>query len=297
MDNKQLLNQLKQFFPDDEYSSVNIDQYLKSGEIETDEETLANTLKVALLDESIIEVELKSMKKVFFCRILDSPCEKSTDEEQNIEYEIGSYLDEHDHVIITPLEPSMGNYFISSDNLPMNQILLRIISSGNSMELGCMYQERTLVGDLPALKLTFPQVAKKTSGSREYRAKVPENMKFQVVVERLKRSTIVTKPINISLNGMALIDPMGRRTNLMADEKVVCELQLPNQNSVVVESSVIHATRLRNSSGVQYVFGIKFNFDKPETKMAIEKVVAIVQRKHLQELVDIEERFGVDYPR
>ncbi len=46
MDQQQLLNQLKQFFPDDGYSSTNIDQYLESGEIETDKDFVANTLKV-----------------------------------------------------------------------------------------------------------------------------------------------------------------------------------------------------------------------------------------------------------
>ncbi len=185
----------------------------------------------------------------------------------------------------------------SSSKLSRTKILLRIISSGTTVELGGLYQERTFLEDMPVLKLTFPRVAKKTSGSREYRAKIPRKMKFQVVVERLKRSRIVTKPINISLNGMALIDPMGRRTNLQAGEKVVCELQLPNQQPIIVESSIIHATRLRNSSGVQYVFGANFNFTRPDTKMAIERVVAIVQRRHLQELANIEERFGVAYSK
>lgn len=298
MDQQQLLTQLIQFFPDDDYSLNNLDQYIEAGELEIDEDTLAGTLKGALLDESIVEVELDDLKNVFFCRILDNPFGNSDEEYDDEErrdsgYENGSYLDEYGHLIITPLEPAMGNYLISANKTTQTRMVLRIVASGVAIEFGCFFQQRTYLDDMPVLQLTFPLFAKKISGSREFRAKVPSKMNFQVVVERIKKSRITTRPINISLSGMALIDPMGRRTNLQVGEEVVCELQIVGEEPVLAESKIIHVTRLRNSTGVQYCFGLNFNLTRPDVKASIEKLVAVVQRKHLQELSNLEERFGI----
>ena len=122
-------------------------------------------------------------------------------------------------------------------------------------------------------------------------------MKFQVTVEREKRKPVFTSPINVSLNGMSLLDPMGRRTNLKVGEKVLCDLQIPNEDPVLVEASIIHVTRLRNLNGLQHCFGVQFNFSKPATKSSIEKIVSLVQRKHLRELSELEEKYGIFYDK
>lgn len=94
---------------------------------------------------------------------------------------------------------------------------------------------------------------------------------------------------------MSLLDPMGRHTNLKVGEKVLCDLQIPKEGPVLVEASVIHVTRLRNLRGLQHCFGVEFDFTKPVTKSLIEKIVSLVQRKHLRELSELEEKFGVIY--
>jgi c-di-GMP-binding flagellar brake protein YcgR len=303
MDQSQILTQLQIFYPLIKYTSENIHTYIESDELDISEKSLANTLKGALLDESIVEIELCDFEQVFFCRILDNPfsdtdCENHDDlNQKQTNNEIGSYLDEHDSLIITPLEPSMGNYLISAHRNSKVPVLLRIISSGVAVELGCFFEQRASVGDMPVLKLTFPLVARKTSSAREFRVKVPKGMKFKVTVERPKKKTITTRPLNISLNGMSLIDPMGRRTNFQMGQEVLCDLQLPNEEPILVEASIIHVTNLRDSIGIQHCFGLKFNFTKPAIKSSIEKLVALVQRKHLRELADIEEQFGVYYDK
>lgn len=303
MDQNNILTQIKRFFPHSHYTTENFEQFVESEELTIQKESISNTLKGALLDESIVEVQLQGLEKVFFCRILDNPCDVTRAESdgdpnlKNLEYEKGSYLDIHDYLIITPLEPSMGNYLITSYPHSKVQVLLRIISYGNAVELGCFFEHRTLLGDMPVLKLTFPFVRKKTTGAREFRAKVPKGMKFQVTVERPKQKPIVTSPLNISLNGMSLLDPMGRRTNFKVGEKVLCDLQIPKENPVLVEASIIHVTKLRDLEGMQHCFGVQFNFTKPATKASIEKMVSLVQRRHLRELSDIEEAFGVFYDK
>ena len=303
MDQSQILTQLQIFFPLIKYTSENIHRCIESDELDISEKSLANTLKGALLNEDIVEVELHDFEKVFFCRILDSPfpeAEPESHDDLNLKktkHETGSYLDDHDSLIITPLEPSMGNYLISAHPQSKVSVLLRIISSGDAIELGCFFEQRTSVGDMPVLKLTFPLVARKTSSAREFRVKVPRKMKFKVTVERHKKKTITTTPLNISLNGMSLIDPMGRRSNFQVGQKVLCDLQIANEESILVEASIIHVTNLRDSIGTQHCFGLKFNFTRPAVRSSIEKIVALVQRKHLRELSDIEEQFGVYYDK
>ncbi|MBU1565151.1 MAG: PilZ domain-containing protein [Proteobacteria bacterium] len=304
MDSSEIFAQLRQFFPESNYTAETFEQCVESGELNIREEFFANTLKGALLDESLVEVQLHGLSQIYFCRILDKPYDAAVEDdgegEENadaLEYEKGFYLDEHDYAIITPLEPSMGNYLIGSFHDTNNRVLLRIVSSSQAIELGCFFDGRSQIGDMPALKLTFPFVARKTKGTREFRAKVPKDMGFQVRIERAKKKPIATTPLNISFSGMSLLDPMGRHSNLKVGENLLCVLQIPKEKDVLVDASVIHLTRLRDSKGTQYCFGVRFLFSKPTIKSFIEKIVGLVQRKYLQELSNYEEMFGVFYDK
>ncbi len=303
MDQNRIFDQLKQFFPHSNYTLDTFEESIETDELSIDMESIANTLKGALLDESIVEVQLQGLETVFFCRILDNPYDVTKEEgesSQNVknpQYEKGSYLDAHECLIITPLEPSMGNYIIASYPDSAVQVLLKVIYHGNALECACFFDSKALLGDMPVLKLTFPFVRKKTPGAREFRAKVPASMKFQVTVERPRQSPIYTSPLNISLKGMSLLDPMGRRTNVKAGETVLCDLQIPQEDPVLVEASVMHVTRLRNLSGLQHCFGVQFMFTKPATKAAVEKIVSLVQRRHLRELSEIEDKYGIFYDK
>ena len=302
MDPSEILTQLRKLFPESNYTAETFEQCVESGELNIQEEFFVNTLKGALLDESIVEGQLHGLAQVYFCRILDKPYDAKDDGEgeeiaDDQAYEKGVYLDDHDYVIITPLEPSMGNYLIGSFADANATVLLRYISSSQAIELGCFFDGRTQVGDIPALKLTFPFVAKKTKSARDFRAKVPKGMEFEVRVERVKKKPITTTPLNISFNGMSLLDPMGRHSNLKVGDELLCILQIPKEKDVLVDATIIHVTRLRDSKGTQYCFGVRFLFSKPAIKTSVEKIVGLVQRKYLQELSNYEEMFGVFYDK
>ncbi len=302
MDQDSNLHELKLFFPKSSYSSKGYALALAEGELEADEKSFANVLKGALLDESIVEVQLLNPEHIFFCRVLDYPPSAAEEDEndqapEEVDYEKGSYLDNHDYLIITPLEPSMGNHLIALYPEHNNPVLLRIISANKAIELACYFDKRTNIGDMPVLRLTFPFIAKRTKEVREFRARVPKDMAFQVTVERIKKKPFSTTPLNISCNGMSLLDPMGRRSNLKAGEKLICELKLPKENPVLVDATIIHVTRLRDTKGIQYCFGVHFILTKSAIKTSIEKIVALVQRKYLRELSNLEEKFGVLYER
>jgi len=56
MDKDKILQNLNLFFPQDGYQPENVEKGLDEGSIVVDESLIANVLKGALLDESIVEV-------------------------------------------------------------------------------------------------------------------------------------------------------------------------------------------------------------------------------------------------
>lgn len=109
MSKDELVKTIRLFFPQDGYNEEVVADGVKNGDIITDQSLLINYLQGALHDESLLEVELGNITRVFFCRILDHPPEEDTSEQEN-KYNKGDYLNDRDHLILTPLEPSEGNY-------------------------------------------------------------------------------------------------------------------------------------------------------------------------------------------
>jgi c-di-GMP-binding flagellar brake protein YcgR len=300
MSKKKILHHLKTFFPQAKYQEDDVDKGIEEGVILNDKAFIANILKGTLHDESLVEVELNNLTRVFFCRVLDHPPEakESASEEESTEpdYAKGSYLNESDYVVITPLEPSIGNFLISPFHRANTRIVLRTITSRRGYEFGCYFDSKIQVGGIPVLQISFPTIARKIEHAREFRAKVPKTMEFNVLVklkERDKRFS--TFPLDISAHGMVLIDPMGIYTDLKVAESIYMELQVPGQPIVIIEATIKHVTRMRTSEGSQYCFGIQFDLTTRALASSIEGLVALVQRTHLRELSDIAKEFGVDY--
>jgi len=297
------MHQFKEFFPKVTCQEADIDKWIDEGIIIIDKSLITNILKGAMHDESLVEIQLNDLSRVFFCRVLDCPPEvKESEPEEDSEvtepvYVKGSYLDKYDYVIITPLEPSIGNFLVSPVVQRANpRILLRTITSKRGYEFGCYFDSKIQVDGIPVIRLIFPAIARKIENAREFRAKVPKTMRFNVLVELKGRNkNFSTFPLDISAHGMFLIDPMGFFTDLKADESIHVELQVPGQTTVFIEATIIHVTRMRNSEGSQYGFGIKFDLPTRALASSVEGLVALVQRTHLRELSDIAEEFGVNY--
>lgn len=296
----EILRHLQMFFPQEKYRESDIDQGVEDGIFIADATSLANKLKGTMHDESIVEVELDGLTRVFFCRVLDHPPEP---EDADIPpetvappYEKGGYLNGRDHIIITPLEPSIGNFLIYPAPQVRTRVLLRIIASRQAYEIGCYFDAKVNVGGMPVLQLTFPAIARTVENAREFRAKIPASMPFEVAVEmRGGRKKFSTHPIDISPSGMFLVDPMGRGTDLKPDESAYLELQVPGYKTVAVEANIRHVTKLRNAKGIQYCFGVQFDLATRALAASIEGMVALVQRTHLRELAEIADQFGIDY--
>jgi len=293
-----LLDRYQFFFPGRRYEDAEFEQAINEGDIIVDPGRIVNLLQSALHDEAILEVELGELTRVFFCRVLDHPPEL---EEQEIdgktilvepEYEKAHYLTAQDHLIITPLEPSIGNFLICS----VNRLILRIMGSKCAFELGCSLIEKVRVRDMPVLKLSYPLVARQVKGARAYRAKIPARMELSVTVQRAgQRQNFSTCALDISVEGIRLIDPFGKHTDLQEEEKVRLEILWPRMRVINVTARIVHVSQLRDKDGIQYCCGLQFDLATRALAREIEQLVAGVQRRHLRELSEISSAYGVDF--
>jgi hypothetical protein len=298
MNKESILKKANLFFPGDNYLPEDLDLAVERGDIIVDSDKITNLLKSALHDEAILEVVLDDLTRIFFCRALDHTPELEEKESDGVvmlvepEYTKAEYLDEQDHVIITPLEPSIGNFLICS----VNRVLLRILSSKCAFELGCFLDKKVRVRGMPVLQCTFPLIARQVKGARAYRAKIPKEMELLAHVERQgKREDFSTCPIDISVEGMLLVDPFGKYTGLKEEEKIWMELYWPRGKSLKVNAKIIHVSQLRDNEGIQYCCGVQFDLATRSLARDIEHLVAGVQRRRLRELSDISDEFGVDF--
>ncbi len=302
-----MLHLLKVFYPQDHYQENAIDKGIEDGVYLIDRSTIANKFKAALHDENIVEVEINGLSRVFFCRVLDHPpdpteCESEENSEVALPaYQKGSYLNNYDHIVITPLEPSIGNFLICP--LPQvdlgvftTRVLLRIITSRQAYEFCSFFHSKINVRDMPVLQVCFPAIARIHEKAREFRAKIPTTMQFEVSVEfRERKIKFSTYPLDISPHGMVLVNPMGRDSDLKGDENIYLDLKVPGYKPVFIEATIRHVTKLRYSKGIQYCFGVQFDLTTRALASSIEGLVALVQRTHLRELSEIAEKFGVSY--
>ncbi len=301
-----LVDTLRTFFPNEQYSDEKIVNGVASGNILVNPSALVNYLQSALHDESLLEVELGNVSRVFFCRVLDDPPALSDDEKKEPEeedsddfffdleeeYDKGDYLNEMDHLILTPLEPAEGNYLINS----APTMVVRALTSQAAIEFCCFFKERARIVDgMQVLKLSFPEVARQVKGAREYRVKVPAEMNIEVTVKKRKSDfEFFTRPVDISMNGMSLHDPMGKKTDLRNDDRVVFKVSVNDEQVLEVGAVVRHLTRLRDAKGLQYIFGTKFEFESKHMAREIERLVASIQRERLRMLSEIEGEYGLD---
>ncbi len=247
-DTTRLTQILSNYFPEEKYTENGMATGIAEGNIIVEPGTLANYLESSLHDESLLEVELGTLTRLFFCRILDHPPESENQNGKDeappeSDYTRGEYFKARDHVIITPLEPAIGNFLICSTPL-----LLRILTSRVAIELCLSFVGKTEIQGLPALRCSFPTVARLVEGAREYRAKIPMDMQFDVQITRKRNNqTFTTRPMDMSVSGMCLYDPAERNTTLREDERVYLEV-LANGDSILgLDGTIRHVTRLRNA--------------------------------------------------
>ena len=286
------------FFPEDAYSYTYqvVEDGLDSGDLMIKPSNMLTFLQTALLDDKLLEVEMDGMTRVYFSRIYDDipDLEEIEEDGETIlkepEYTTGDYLKLMNHIICLPLEPGMGNLHIRESK----KVLIRLFTSSSAIEFGTFFQDLAMVREIPVLRLAFPVIGRQIRGTRAFRAKVPASMDFSLLVQGNKqRPKIQTKPLDISVNGMAI--QIQKKEQRLFQEDEVCTIHciLDGELLVKVNGTIRHISKTREKKGIQYRLGIKFDLSSRALAATIESIVASTQRAHLKELSEKSEESGI----
>ncbi len=301
-DKKKLLQNIQKqialFFPEDAYSYTFqvVEDAMDSGDLMLEPSSMLSYLQTALLDDKILEVELDGMTRVYFSRLYDDlPDLEEREEDGEIlltepEYTTGDYLKLTTHIICLPLEPGMGNLHIRD----ATKVMIRFFTSSSAIEFGTFFQDLAMVRELPVLRLSFPVIGRLVRGTRAFRAKVPESMDFSLIIQGNKqRPKIQTKPVDISVNGMAIQIQKKEQYLFQEDEVCTIHCSLDGELKIKVDGTIRHISKIRKKEGIQYRFGIKFDIASRAIAATIESLVASTQRAHLKELSEKSEESGI----
>ncbi len=295
---KGIQKKLALFFPEDAYTYTYqvVEDGLESGDLMIKPGNMLTYLQTALLDDKVLEVELDGMTRIYFSRIYDDLPDLEEFEEDGEKilkepnYTAGDYLKLLSHIICLPLEPGMGNLHIRDSK----KIMLRFFTASSAIEFGTFFQELAMVREIPVLRLAFPVIGRQVRGGRAFRAKVPSTMDFTVLVKKNRhRPDIQTRPIDISVHGMAI--RVKKEEQYLFNEDDVCTIHctLDGELKVKVDATVRHISKIREKKGIQYRFGVKFDLASRALAATIEALVASAQRAHLKELSDKSEKSGI----
>ncbi|MCK5070480.1 MAG: PilZ domain-containing protein [Desulfocapsa sp.] len=300
-----LKKKLSFYFPEDAHTFTQnaVEEGLDSGSIMTTPADILPYVQTALIDNKILEVELNGADKIYFSRMNDEPPDPEVMENDQGEFEMmqpdyppGEYLKSLNHIICLPLEPGMGNHHIRSSE----QVMIRFFTSSSAIELGTSFQKLTEIQGLPVLQLSFPAIARQIEGARAFRAKVPGNMAFTLIIKgkkKLGRPNIDTVPIDISAAGMSF--EIQREEQKLFQEEEICNIRffLDTEMHLKVNAKVRHISKIRNRSSIQYCCGVEFDIESRSMASSVEGIVASVQRAHLKELAELSEASGISMVR
>lgn len=293
-----MLNDISQqllfFFPGQSFPDHEVEESLERGEILTEKEKILPFLQTALLDEKVLEIELDGKPRIYFSRLKDNPPVATEEEvvEDNIhdepQYNQGDYLKAMTHVITLPIEPGLGNLNLRYSRF----IILRMFTNTYAFEMCTTFVALTKVDDIPALKLSFPTLARIVRNAREFRAKVPEIMDFSVIVEMAKeRLTLV--PLDISLRGISVSVTQKEQKLFFLEAVHSLKLYLNKDLLTELNGTVKHLSKVRKKGEIEYVCGVEFDLITPTVASVVETTVASVQRAHLKDLAEKSDASGI----
>ncbi len=260
-------------------------------------------LQTAFFGEQICELEIVGLTRVYFCKIWDHlpELQEDVDEEGNVslvepDYLPGDYLKKTSHLILSPLEPGIGNYHI----LDSRRIILRTFSSTGTtgIEFGISFVGRIHVRDRICLHFSFPNIAVISSGVRSFRATVSGKFKVEVQIPIIKKEEPYLATMhNISTKGMAFLVEKNHQEHLRIGRKFEIEILAPKHKPIKVVCDIRHISKVRDKKIIQYRCGVRFDLTSRSLANDIERLMTKVQRIHLKELSEKSFDAGFDFIR
>lgn len=287
IDYKQLLGQMKQFYPAEKFDSASLEHDIKSGKLFVRPEDFLPYLQTALLDDKLIEVRFDDNEIPHFTKIIDWPAkEKENDSDEVKPYEPvlptpAAYFLDMSHITSLPIEPGIGNFHIRSSQ----RVVMRFFTKAFAVEFCTTFLSTDKDKDIPVLQFNFPFIGRLLKGEREYRARVIRGFDLKVhVAGKRKQPDITSNVINVSGSGIAFSLEKKDVEHFFDNEKRKLILIKDGEKLFDVNAKVRHVTRIRKRSSIAYYCGAELDLVTQSLSKEVGSLVATVQRAHLQSL-------------
>lgn len=244
-------------------------------------------LQTLFFEERLIETQVDQGTRQFFATLWDHPPEFKDQEENSQtvfgepEYQEGMYLQELDHLLLSPLEPVAGNIKVRSSRT----VLFCFYTGTNAVELGTRFLRADTLRGASVLLFEYPQVGRIIRGNRPFRAKVPESVEMvgYLYFRGQEKMAMECGIMDISSHGLAL-----ENDNLIDQfaigDKVTLNISSSFDTSLTVNAHIRHFAKIRTKKGNTDICGLQFDLETRALAVLIEQLYARVQRVFIRSL-------------
>ncbi|MBF0284536.1 MAG: PilZ domain-containing protein [Magnetococcales bacterium] len=199
-------------------------------------------------------------------------------------YETCSYLKNRDHLLIAPLNPSMGNALIRG----CQNVEFRFFQGVKAIEGVTAFDQAITVRGEPVIQLKFPAMVRVFRKRRHFRAKLTPDVELKLTVVRTGQAPLRTGLIDISVGGLAFCNPL-TADDFPQGQAVRILIETPDLPTMTLDGLVRNHARATLKEGCKKGegrIGVQFDILSATVAMRIEELVSYVQRKHLQVVLD-----------
>ncbi len=244
-------------------------------------------LQTVLFEEHLLELQIDGSTRTFFANIVDELPElvefEVGDRVELVEpdYEPGSYLKELDSVILTPLNPALGNALARGSE----RVVIRYFSGTTAIEFGCTFDRPDVVREAPVLRFRFPVIGRINKQYRLYRIKAISTVDARIVIKTGPASTIGQsyQMVDVSAKGLAF-QVTSTQPPFQVGQMIHFYIQVADLEALEIHGHIRNISKVRENKGYKNICGVQFDLESRSLATEIEKIAATVQRLHLREL-------------
>jgi PilZ domain len=279
------------FFPrmrlEEEGEHLNGIQDSERYELLVEKKLMLPFVQTLFFEERLIEIQVDHGTRIFFGALWDHLPDLEEQEADGVplfvepEYQEGSYLKELDHLVLSPLEPVVGNLKVRTSST----VLLCFYAGTNAVELGTRFLRADTIQGTSVLIFEYPIVGRIIRGNRPFRAKLPNNLDMMAHIRHFEKHDkgIDCDIIDISSHGLSLEHEQLMEKFHIGD-KIVLTILSPFDKPLEINGTIRHFARIRTKQGNSNVCGVQLDLESRALAGIIEELFAKIQRVFIRSL-------------
>lgn len=264
-------------------------QIMEGGEVLYSPEQILPYIQTVLFEEHLLELELDQSTRIFYANLLDEqPYFPGGEGDEGLlmidpEYETGSYLKSASSMVLTPLTPAIGNARICNSR----QVIVRYFSNTTAIELGCTFDKKDIVGEVPVLRFNFPVIGRINRSYRRFRVKAVSTVDAQVFIQKKKGVNPEQNYQMVDVSGLGMAFQIAAEQQpFEIGELIHFKVKVEGINNLDLKGNVRHISKVRDKAGYKNICGVQFDLETRALAAEIERLAAAIQRLQLREIAE-----------